>query len=72
MTNKTKVTTEPPVFNSELNAHVKTASVTQLANYDLNMEEKTLYYLVIETPKGKYTLNVGEKTHNQILELTKK
>ena len=52
------------------NAKVTTTSVTQSANEILGTKEKTLYYLIIETPKGKYNLNVGEKTHDEVKRLT--
>lgn len=51
------------------NANVKTAMVTQTGNEELGLKEKNLYYLVIETPKGKLQINVGEKTHNTVKEL---
>ena len=53
-----------------MNAKVNTTSVTQSANEILGTEEKTLYYLIIETGKGKLTINVGKKTHDQVKELT--
>ena len=53
-----------------MNAKVNTTSVTQSANEILGTEEKTLYYLIIETSKGKLTINVGKKTHDQVKWLT--
>lgn len=52
------------------NAHVKTASVTQSGSEELGMKEKTLYFLVIETPVGKLQINVGQKTHDEVKRLT--
>lgn len=52
------------------NALVKVAKVTQTGNEELGMQEKTLYYLVITTDKGKAQLNVGEKTYTQVNEIT--
>lgn len=54
-----------------MNANVKTTSVVQTANETLGTETKTLYYLIIETTKGKSIINVGKKTHDKINELTK-
>lgn len=53
-----------------MNAKITTTSVTQSANEILGTKEKSLYYLIIETPKGKYQLNVGQKTHDEIKKLT--
>lgn len=52
------------------NAEVSTTFVEQTANELLGTPSKKLFYLVIETPKGKTMLNVGEKTHNSVKELT--
>lgn len=52
------------------NAEITTTSVTQTANELLETKEKTLYYLIIKTGKGKMTVNVGQKTHDQVMELT--
>lgn len=54
-----------------MNAEIKTTTVTQTANKELGTAEKTLYYLIIENANGKEIINVGEKTHNKIKELTK-
>lgn len=56
--------------NKNMNATVKTTTVTQSANEVLGTKEKTLYYLIIETAKGKLTINVGDKTHKQVTDLT--
>jgi len=53
-----------------MNAKVTTTSVTVAGNEVLGTKEKKLYYLIIETPKGKYNLNVGEKTHDEVKKLT--
>lgn len=52
------------------NANVQTTSVQQTANELLGTAAKELYFLVIETPNGKMTINVGKKTHDQVKELT--
>lgn len=49
---------------------VTTTSVTQTANEVLGTPERKLYYLIIENSKGeKMTINVGQKTHDQVLTL---
>lgn len=53
-----------------MNATVKTTSVTQSGNDVLGTPEKKLYYLLIETPKGKMNLNVGQKTHDEVKRIT--
>lgn len=54
------------------NAKVTTTKVTQTANEVLGTAEKTLYYLILEVEgKEKMVVNVGEKTHDKVLELTK-
>lgn len=53
------------------NAKVTVTSVTQSANEVLGKKESKLYYLILETAKGKMTINVGQKTHDQVEELTK-
>lgn len=53
-----------------MNAQVTTTTVTQSANKELGTSEKTLYYLIIENTNGKEIINVGEKTHKKITELT--
>lgn len=51
---------------------ISTTSVKQSANEMLGTAEKTLYYLIIENKKKeKLIVNVGEKTHKQVIELTK-
>lgn len=49
---------------------VQTTTVTQSANETLGTKEKKLYYLIIETDKGKLIINVGEKTHDEVKKLT--
>ena len=53
-----------------MNATVKTAVVTQSASDVLGMPEKKIYYLLIETDKGKLTINIGEKTFTNVNEFT--
>lgn len=50
---------------------VKTTSVTQSANEMLGTKDKTLYYLIIGEGETKVTINVGEKTHKAVNNLTK-
>lgn len=52
------------------NAQVTTTSVTQTGNEILGTKEKLMYYLIIETKKGKYVINVGEKTSTEVKKLT--
>lgn len=53
-----------------MNAKVTTTSVEVAGNEILGTKAKKLYYLIIETSKGKYNLNVGEKTHDEVKKLT--
>lgn len=53
-----------------MNAKIATTSITQGANELLGKKETNLYYLVIETAKGKLTINVGQKTHDEVKRLT--
>lgn len=54
------------------NAKITTTSITQTSNEILGTEEKTLYYLIIEVQgKEKLVINVGDKTHKKVTELTK-
>lgn len=49
---------------------IKTTSVTQSANEVLETKEKKLYYLIVENSRGeKLTINVGQKTHDEIKKL---
>lgn len=51
---------------------IQTTSVTQTANEVLGTKEKKLYYLIIENSKGeKLTVNVGQKTHDEVMKLSK-
>lgn len=55
-----------------LNAQVKTTTSTQTGNAELGTKDKTMYYLIIITDKGKHVINVGEGTVNKINELLPK
>jgi antitoxin component YwqK of YwqJK toxin-antitoxin module len=58
------------ITNKSKKMKIATTTVTQSANELLGTKEKRLYYLVIENKQGKkLTINVGEKTHNQVKEL---
>lgn len=50
---------------------VTTTSVKQEANAVLNTKEKELYYLIIGEGESKLVINVGQKTHDSVKELTK-
>lgn len=51
---------------------ISTTSVQQTANEVLGTPEKKLYYLIVENSKGKkLVINVGQKTHDSVQELTK-
>lgn len=50
---------------------VNTTSVTQTANELLGQKEKSLYYLIIGEGDKKLVINVGQKTHDSVKELTK-
>lgn len=54
-----------------LNAQVKVAQIKQTGDKDFGIEEKTLNYLLIVTDKGQVRLNVGDKTYQQVKEITK-
>lgn len=54
------------------NAQVKVTKITQTANAELESPEKTMYYLIIITDQGKKSINIGEKTFNDITEILKK
>lgn len=67
----TQKAAEVPAKEVTLNAKVSATSVTQTVNEVLGTPEKTLYYLIVETAKGKEIINVGEKTMTKITNLTK-
>lgn len=53
-----------------MNAKVTGTTVAQTANELLGKKAQDLYYLIVETGKGKLVINVGEKTYRQVIELT--
>lgn len=55
----------------ENNAKVTTTFVEQTANEVLGTPAKKLWYLIVEANGKKEIINVGEKTHDKIKELTK-
>lgn len=50
---------------------IATTSVKQEANTVLGTKEKELYYLIIGEGDNKLVINVGQKTHDSVKELTK-
>lgn len=52
---------------------IETTTVTQTGNEVLGTKEKSLYYLIVTNSESeKIVINVGEKTHNTVMELIKK
>lgn len=52
-----------------MQTNVQVAKATQSAVPELNMAEKTLYYLIIGSGDAKVQINVGEKTYNAVKKL---
>lgn len=50
---------------------VNVTTVTQTANKLLGTEEKTMYFLILEEGTEKLVINIGKKTHDRVLDLTK-
>lgn len=48
---------------------VNVAKSTQTAIPELGKKETTLYYLVIGEGENKTIINVGQKTHDKVMEL---
>lgn len=49
---------------------ITTTTVTQTGNEVLGTKEKNLYYLIVENNIGKkLIINVGQKTHDNVLNL---
>lgn len=48
---------------------IASTTVTQTANELLGTKEKTLYYLIVENNYRKMIINVGEKTHNDVMKM---
>jgi hypothetical protein len=65
---KTDEKTKEAVVN---NARVQVITATQTAMPELERPEKTMYYVMVETEKGRYVMNIGEKSYKEIKELTK-
>lgn len=52
------------------NVNVVAAKAIQAAIPELGREEKTLYFLKLTKGEKTITMNVGEKTYNQVKEMT--
>lgn len=52
------------------NAHVQVATVTQTASEVLGTKEKTLWFVIVETPVGKMQMNIGEKSYKELQRIT--
>nr|WAE43683.1 MAG: hypothetical protein [Microviridae sp.] len=48
---------------------IRTTFITQSGNEILGVPDKLLYYLIIESPKGKKVVNVGQKTYDEVFKL---
>lgn len=55
-----------------MKTEVNATSVTQAANKILGTIDKILYYLIIGEGAEKIVINVGKKTHDSVLDYTKK
>nr|WAE43514.1 MAG: hypothetical protein [Microviridae sp.] len=51
------------------NALVQCTTTTVSGNELLEKPEQQLYYLIIQTSKGKCLVNIGQKTHDRIFHL---
>lgn len=70
LTKSTDKTGDILIMEKKLNAHVQVTYVEQTANEVLGTKAKKLWFIVIETPNGKYQMNVGEKSYEEINRLT--
>lgn len=52
-----------------MNATVKVTTVTQAGNEVLGTKDKTLWYVIIETDKGKMNIGIGETNYNKLQDL---
>lgn len=52
-----------------MKANVTTTKTVVPANDVLGQNSRTLYYLIIKTEKGQKIINIGEKTHDEIMKL---
>lgn len=67
---KVNMTKQKLNIMEKTNARVVTTYVEQTANEVLGTAAKKLYFLIIETPVGKIQINVGQKTHDEVVKLT--
>lgn len=60
---------EQPEHISFTKLAVNVAKSTQTAIPELGRKETTIYYLVIGEGENKTIINVGQKTHDKVMEL---
>lgn len=53
----------------KLNALIKVAQVKQTGDSDFGLDDKTVSYLLIITPKGNVRLNIGNGRYEEIKEI---
>lgn len=67
-TNAEPVSAQTETAQAE-NCKLRVTYVTQLGNAELGTPDKLLYYLILETKKGKRVVNIGQKTYDEIFKL---